>query len=122
MELNEIISKYIGEPYEMYNEDGTYRGCFRPVQLLYPEKPRYKLRSKNDDKNFFYGIAKIRKHCTLIDRKDLKIGDIIATRFRDELHVGIFTGYGKILHVFRGHTMQIGKLSLFKEYQCFRVN
>lgn len=119
--INEIV-KLVGEPYVMYNEDMTYRGCFRPIQLLYPNIQKYKLRSKDDDKNYFYGIAKIRKHCTEIEKKDLQMGDMIVTRFRDELHVALYLQYGKILHVFKDHTLQIGRMKMFKNIQCFRIN
>lgn len=116
------LLKEVGRPYQMFNEDETYQGCFYPVQFLYPDKPRYKLRSNDDDKNFFYGIAKIKKHCTEITAEELKEGDIIATRFRDELHVAVYWEYGKIIHVFKDHTLQVGRLKMFKDFQCFRVN
>lgn len=120
--INEII-KEVGRPYEMYNEDKTYQGCFYPIQRLYPNKPRYKLRSSNDDKNFFYGIAKIKKHCTEIQRNELRMGDIVVTRFKDELHVALYLSYGKILHVCKDLTLRISKLNLFKsECKYFRVN
>lgn len=109
----------VGRPYEMFNNDGTYQGCFYPVQFLYPKKPKYKLRSKDDDKNYFYGIKKLKEHCVEIQREELKKGDIIATRFRNELHVAVFYEYDKIIHVFRGHTLQIGRLSLFKNKTIF---
>lgn len=116
------LLKEVGRPYQMFNEDETYQGCFYPVQFLYPDKPRYKLRSNDDDKNFFYGIAKIKKHCTEITAEELKKGDIIATRFKDELHVAVYWEYGKIIHVFKDHTLQVGRLKMFKDFQCFRVN
>ena len=119
--FNELL-RQVGRPYEMFNEDGTYQGCFYPVQLLYPDKPRYKLRSKNDDKNYIYGINKLRQHCIAIRPDELQKGDIIATRFRDELHVAIYYEYGKIIHVFKDHTLQISRLKIFKNnYQCYRV-
>lgn len=111
----------VGRPYEMFNKDGTYQGCFYPVQFLYPDKPKYKLRSNDDDKNYLYGLAKIRKHCEQISPDELQKGDIISTRFRDELHVAVYYEFGKIIHVFKGHTLQISRLKIFKNFQCFRV-
>ncbi len=118
--FNELL-KQVGRPYEMFNDDKTYQGCFYPVQFLYPDKPRYKLRSKDDDKNYFYGIAKLKQHCREIDREELQKGDIIATRFRNELHVAIYYEYDKIIHVFKDNTLQISRLKIFKDIQCFRV-
>lgn len=118
----ENLLKLVGQPYKMFNEDGTYQGCFFPVQFLYPEKPRYKLRSNDDDKNYWYGLAKIKKHCVEISNEEqYKAGDVVVTRFRDELHVAIFWEFGKIIHVFRNHTLQIGRLKMFKDYKVFRV-
>lgn len=118
----EKLLEQIGRPYEMFNEDGTYQGCFYPVQFLYPEKPKYKLRSLDDDKNYWYGFAKIKEHCTEIS-KDARYlpGDLVVTRFRDELHVAVYWEFGKIIHVFRNHTLQVGRLKMFKDYKVFRV-
>lgn len=118
--INALLEQ-VGRPYQMYNDDGSYQGCFYPVQFLYPDKPRYKLRSSDDDKNYWYGISKIKKHCIEVKPEDLKMGDIIATRFKNELHVGIYYEFGKIIHVFRDNTLQIGRLKIFKDYKCFRI-
>lgn len=115
------LLKEIGKPYQMFNDDGTYQGCFYPVQFLYPDKPRYKLRSKDDDKNYWYGLAKLKKHCKIIPYSEIKQGDIIATRYKDELHVAIYYEFGKIIHVFKDHTLQIGRVRLFNNFTCFRV-
>lgn len=121
MEKFKELLKQVGRPYEMFNEDGTYQGCFYPVQFLYPDKPRYKLRSKNDDKNYIYGINKLKENCVEISPNELKKGDIIATRFRNELHVAVYYEFGKIVHVFRDHTLQISRLKIFNNYKCYRV-
>ena len=119
--MQELL-KQIGRPYEMFNEDQTYQGCFFPVQLLYPHLPKYKLRSMDDDKNYYYGLSKLQKHCIMIERSQLKQGDIIATRFRDELHVAIYYEYNKVIEVFKGHSLQIGRIDKFKEnIICFRI-
>ena len=120
IKIKTLLEK-VGRPYEMFNDDGTYQGCFYPVQFLYPDKHRYKLCSKNDDKNYFYGLSKIKKHCHEVPPAELQTGDIIVTRFKDELHVAIYLEYGKIIHVFKDHTLQIGRLKMFKSFQSFRV-
>ncbi len=119
--FKELLAK-VGRPYQMFNDDGTYQGCFCPVQFLYPDKPKYKLRSVNDDENYFYGIEKIKSTCTEIEPENLEKGVIIVTRFRNELHVAIYFEFGKIIHVFRDNSLQIGRLKMFKNFQCFRVN
>lgn len=116
------LLQQIGRPYQMFNDDGTYQGCFYPVQFLYPDKPKYKMRSNDDEKNYWYGLSKIKKHCVEINFNDRYLpGDIIVTRFRDELHVAVFWEFGKIIHVFRNHSLQIGRLKMFKDFKIFRV-
>ena len=117
----DLLLEQVGRPYEMFNDDGTYQGCFYPVQFLYPEKPRYKLRSMDDDKNYLYGLGKIKKHCYEVSPTDLVAGDIILTRFKDELHVAVYLEFGKIIHVFKNHTLQIGRLKMFKDFKIYRV-
>lgn len=118
--IEELLTE-VGRPYQMINDDGTYQGCFYPVQFLYPDKPRYNLPSENIEKNYLYGVARIKKHCIEIKPEELQKGDLIVTRFRDELHVAVYYEFGKIIHVFKDHTLQIGRLKLFNNYQCFRV-
>lgn len=98
-----------------------YQGCFYPVQFLYPHKPRYKLRSKMTIKIIYMVCQKLKSIVSKYPLPELQAGDIIATRFRDELHVAIYYQYGKIIHVFKEHTLQIGRLKMFKEYKCYRV-
>lgn len=121
MENFNNLLKQVGRPYEMFNEDGTYQGCFYPVQFLYPDKPKYKLPSKNPQKNYLYGMKRLKEHCKQIEREELQKGDIIATRFRDELHVAVYYEYDKIIHVFKDHTLQISRLKIFKDFECYRV-
>lgn len=118
----DALLNQVGRPYKMYNDDGTYQGCFYPIQFLYPDKPKYKLRSEDDDQNYWYGIEKLKKHCTEINSEELKPGDIVITKYKNELHAAIFLEYGKIIHVFKGHTLQVGRLKMFNNFQSFRVN
>ncbi len=118
--IKELLGQ-VGRPYQMFNDDGTYQGCFYPVQFLYPDKPRYKLRSDDDDHNYYYGIEKLKEHCIEISPAELKAGDIVATRFKDELHVAVYFEYGKVIHVFKDHTLQVGRLKMFKNFQSYRV-
>lgn len=117
--MDDII-KEVGRPYEMFWEDGNYQGCFYPVYKMYPRLPRYKLPYvDNDEKNYIKGIALVKRHFKEV--KTLEKGDIIATKFRDELHVALYIGEGKILHVFKEHKLQINRLNFFRDYTIFRV-
>ena len=110
----DFLISQVGRPYKMFNDDGTYQGCFYPVQVLYPDKPRYNLPSDNQEHNYNYGIELIRKHCIPIKEDELKKGDIIATKYNDELHVAVYWEYGKIIHVFRGHELYIGRIDILR--------
>ena len=119
----DFLLTQVGRKYQMFNEDGTYQGCFYPVQVLYPDKPKYKMPSENPAKNFLYGLARLKKHCTEIKREDLRKGDIICCEFNNEMHVAIYWEYGKIIHVFREHELFIGKIDMLKlNMSYWRVN
>ncbi len=120
LKIKELLEQ-IGRPYEMFNQDGTYQGCFYPVQFLYPDKPRYKLRSENHEKMFLYGLKKIQKNCDPVSLDELEDGHIVVTKFKGVLHVGIYLKEGKIIHVFKDHTLQIGRLKMFKNIQAYKV-
>lgn len=118
----EYLLTQVGRPYQMFNEDLSYQGCFYPVQILYPDKPRYNLPSENPEHNYNYGLDLLKKHCIPIKEEELQKGDIIATKYNDELHVAIYWEYGKIIHVFREHELYISKMDLFKnKMHYFRV-
>ena len=118
--IQELL-KHIGEPYQMYFDDGMYQGCFRPIYFLYPDYPHYPLKFDSNKRNYVYGIRCILNHCKEIDKSELIMGDIIATEFRGELHVAIWYEFGKVIEVFKEHTLQIGRVNKFKDYKCFRV-
>lgn len=115
------LLKKIGHPFQMFNEDGTYQGCFYPIQVLYPEIPRYKLVSEDVEENYNYGMAKIREYCDEVSPNDLKMGDIITAKYNKALHVAVYYEFGKMIHVFKEHSLQIGRLKLFSEFQSYRV-
>ena len=118
--MQKLLDK-IGHPFQLLNEDGTYQGCFYPIQVLYPQIPRYNLCSEDVEQNYNYGIEKIKEHCYEISPAELKAGDIIATKYNKALHVAIYFEYGKVIHVFKEHSLQIGRLKLFQDFQSYRV-
>lgn len=118
--MDELLKK-IGEPYKMFFDDGNYCGCFEPLYFLYPNHAHFPLPSENHRKNYVYGMRLLRQFCDEIPKNELRAGDIIATLYKGELHVGIFYEFNKLIHVFKGHSLQIGRLSLFDNYKCFRV-
>ena len=121
--INDLVKQF-GTPYEMFFKDGNYRGCFFPVYFLFPDLPRFPLPSDNHARNFLYGMAKIKAHMQEVERKDLQTGDIIACEYNGELHVAVYIGKGKIIHVFREHSLQINRIEMLNKgiKGYFRVN
>ena len=117
--LTELL-KQVGKKCDTYLNDGTYLGCIYPVYFLYPQIPHYQLKYTDKKLNYIYGMECINNHCIEINKDDLKSGDMIAAKFKDELHFAIYYEFNKIIHVFGGE-LKIDKLSLFKNYRCFRV-
>lgn len=115
------LLEQVGRPYQMYNEDGTYQGCFYPLQVLYPKIKRYKMLTEDREKSYVYGMKKLKKHFKEVGVNDLQMGDVITTKYKGALHIAIYLEFGKIIHVFNGHSLQIGRLKMFRDFQSFRV-
>ena len=111
------VKSLVGEPYEMFfeGEDKHYKGCFAPVYILYPHLPKYPLPGADPENNFDYGMVKILKNAYPIEKKDIRAGDVLVTRYKNELHVALMVDRFNLIHVFRNHTAQINKLSFFKK-------
>ena len=105
----------------MFNDDGTYQGCFYPVQFLYKDLPKYKMPNLKIEEACDFAFEKIKENCIEISPSELTEGDIITTNFRGILHVAIYLEFGKIIHVFKNHTLQIGRLKMFKNFQSYKV-
>ena len=117
----EKLLSFVGRPYEKTNNDGTYQGCFYPVQFLYPQLPKFRMPDTDIKSACDFASKKIEEICQNISPSELKEGDIIKTNFKDVLHVAIYLGFGKIIHVFENNTLQIGRLKMFRNFQSFRV-
>jgi hypothetical protein len=120
--INNLISK-VGTKYEMFFEDGNYCGCFFPVYEVFTDLPHFPLPSEDPEKNLVYGLDLIKKYTDQITEDELQAGDIIACEFREELHVALYIGEGKIIHVFKGHDLRINKLDFIRKglHGFFRV-
>lgn len=116
-----LLLDEIGRPCREYNDDGSYQGCFYPVEFLYPKLPNFVPPFDDDDKNYDFGISEFQKYCIHISLGDKFLpGDIIVTRFLKTLHVAVYWEFGKIIHVFSGRNLEIGKIKMFRQYECFR--
>lgn len=106
-----------GRPFQRDNEDGTYQGCFYPVQFLYPGKPRYVLDSNCIEDNFSFGLKMLEANTREIAYEDVRAGDIVAINLNGHLHVGIYWKFGKMIHVFENNNLQISRVKVFKKFE-----
>ena len=122
--IENLVNK-VGTEYQMFYEDGNYCGCFFPVYEVYPHLPKFPLPDMDlkKPKNFNFGIARMMENMNEVEEKNLKLGDILATKYRDELHVALYIGKGKFIHIFHSHTLQINSISFFRKdrLRFFRV-
>lgn len=107
------LLQLVGTPYKAEFEDGTYCGCFEPAYFLYPELPRCKLPSDDKSEYFSYSFNIIDKMMTRIDNPQM--GDVVITRFANQLHCGIYYQYGKMIHVLKDRTLSIDKIENFNQ-------
>ena len=114
--INEL-KKQIGKPYQMFWEgsENLYQGCFYPIYYIYDYLPKYPLYSEHMADNWDYGINLIEKHCFEVKKDEVKAGDMLVTKFRNELHVALAIDESRIIHVFKDHTLQINRRDFFKE-------
>jgi len=123
LEKIEILKGKVGTSYQMFFEDGNYCGCFFPIYEVFPNLPRFPLPSANPEDNWDYGMDKIFKSAFEIKKEDLQSGDILVTKFNNELHVALYIGSQRIIHVFRGHSLCISRTYFFKNLlvRYFRI-
>ena len=121
--MDELL-KQIGRPYEMSFEDGNYQGCFYPVYFLNPELPKYPLPTKDPADSWHYGVKLINHHAEHIKDEDVQAGDVLVTKYNNELHVGIMLNKHQVVHVFKNHTLQVSRLRFFgdRKLAFYRVN
>lgn len=121
MKKMEDLIQQVGRPYQMVNRDKTYQGCFYPMQFLYPDLPRFEMPHGNLREVGEFALAKIKEYFDEIPPAELNAGDIIVTEIKGAFHVAVYWEFGKIIHVFKDHTLQIGRLKIFRDFQSYRV-
>lgn len=106
MEIN--TSRYIGIPWKFNGSDVSGADCIGLVRLFYKdhswkedfqdgktvEKDWY---TKDPSRMMRYLAKNFNKTENI---NELEYGDLIILRIREESHIGIYLGYGKILHTF----------------------
>lgn len=123
LEKIELLKGKIGKPYQMFDVDKNYCGCFYPIYEIYPHLPHFPLPNADPADNWDYGMEKILENAYEINEEYLLPGDVIVTKFNNELHVALYIGDNRIIHVFRNHTLQISRVKLFKNLpvKYFRI-
>lgn len=109
-----ILDKNIGKPYSK-----TTMGCMQPVFLLKPNLPNYNF---NLDVNYFLPL--VEKHTKEIEIKDVKSGDLLMIKIRNDYHFAIFKEPNLIYHCTKNSKLRLSKMAFYKSYivKAFRIN
>ncbi len=116
-ERMELLLQQAGRKFVPLNEDGTYQGCFYPLQFVYPDKPRFKVDTDNVEENYIFGIQKLAENGREITKDELRTGDVAAMKVNGHLHIGLYWKNGKIVHVFEKSALQINRMRFFERFE-----
>jgi hypothetical protein len=105
MNLN-ILYKNIGKKYAKFDKDGLALGCVMPVYLLFPDAKRYEFIDNID-----FILEKLKLDFNVIEKKELKEGDVIVFSYKRFNHLSIYAGNDRIFHCTENNTLQLSRLS-----------
>lgn len=101
-----ILEKNIGAK---YNENSM--GCLSPLYLIYPSLPKYKF---INDKDYFIPLIENFFKEKSID--DLKDGDLLMIKIREDYHFAIFNSPDFIFHCTEKSKLRKSKIDIYKNY------
>lgn len=109
-----ILEKHIGDKYS----ENT-RGCLSPVFLMHPDLPKYEF---INDKDYFLPI--VENHCNEKSLKDIKSGDLLMIKVREEYHFAIFKSPDLIFHCTENSKLRKSKIDIYKKYiiKVYEIN
>jgi hypothetical protein len=109
--MNELV-KLVGKPYQEFDEDGNYIGCFEPMYFLYPHLPKFRL-PENKEIFFNFALGKIEENFNKIPLNEICAGDIVVFRQPNNiLHLGVYLGSFRLIHTYKKLKMMINKIDL----------
>ncbi|MDR1169051.1 MAG: hypothetical protein LBK53_09235 [Heliobacteriaceae bacterium] len=109
-----VLDENIGKPYSQIT-----MGCMQPVYLLKPDLPQYDF---NLDINYFLPLVK--KHYEEIDINEIKSGDLLMIKVREDYHFAIFKEPNLIYHCTKNSKLRLSRIELYRKYivKAFRLN
>jgi cell wall-associated NlpC family hydrolase len=117
----DILNRMVGIPWK---EDGrSFEGtdCVGLMQLYFNARgmegvaPKASDYESTDPKEI---IAKIREYNTIVPTDEIEPEDVLVFQIDGELHVGLYLGYGRMLHATEGKKSKISHLTPSWE-KCF---
>jgi len=110
------LKKQVGKPYVMFFPTGEYLGCFYPFYFVYENLSKYSYNEEEIRQSWIYGIRDIEKNFYSITREEAELGDmlVIQTPNGHELHVAMYIGNNKIIHVDIGQSMRINRADIYR--------
>lgn len=112
--IKDLIKK-VGTPYEMFYPCGSYCGCFFPIYEVFPNLPKFKLPTEDPANSYDYGMEKIYENAVPVEKMELIAGDVIVSRFNNELHVALYINSDRIIHVFKNNKLRINRLRVLEK-------
>lgn len=101
-----ILEEHIGDKYS----ENTM-GCLSPVYLLHPRLPKYEFINEKD-----YFLPIVENHCIEKSLKDIKDGDLLMIKVKDDYHFAIFKSPNLIFHCTENSKLRKSKIDLYKRY------
>lgn len=111
----ELLNSLVGIPWQEDGRDKQGTDCVGLMELYFRNKgveaeaPKMSEAKALEPEKL---AQRIKEGAEVIKANQLKEGDVLVFRFEDELHVGLFLGFGKMLHAKRGARSRISRLSL----------
>ncbi|MDD5422069.1 MAG: NlpC/P60 family protein [Candidatus Omnitrophica bacterium] len=110
----DILNKLVGIPWK---EDGrSFEGtdCVGLMQLYFNSRGMEGVAPKAGDYESLDPdevIFKIREYNYIIPKDEIQPEDVLVFKIDDELHVGLYLGYGRMLHATEGKKSKISRLT-----------
>jgi len=122
---NALLNKLVGIKWLEDGRDASGTDCVGLMQLYFTAKgvkgiaPKI---SEVDQSKQDEIIKKVIETNTIVSKDDLQAEDVLVFKINDELHVGLYLGYGRMLHARRDGKSRISRLTpSWEKYFLFGI-
>jgi len=122
---NELLNKLVGIKWLEDGRDFNGTDCVGLMQLYFNAKgvngiaPKISEVDQNKQDEI---IKKVIETNTIVSKDDLQAEDVLVFKINDDLHVGLYLGYGRMLHARRDGKSRISRLTpSWEKYFLFGI-